>query len=97
MSDHLLNATKPVDEMAIISAELSKLAVEIEELPPCDCGNMSNEQIMRLQKIDFCSQRLQDLSSLVVLLSHKLERKENGIAQMMADNARLEYTRELFS
>jgi len=97
MIEQTVTGKVPIKDLNIISEELSKLAMEIEEIPQCECGTMSNEQIMRMQQIDFCSQRLQDLSTLISRMSTNVVSHEKDKPISLAEHARLEYTRELFS
>lgn len=81
----------------VLSNELSRIAIEIEDLPECGCQEMNNESIMRLQKIDFCSQRLQDLSTLINSLSNEFAVEPSGLSERLSEKARLEHTRDLFA
>ena len=83
--------------MEILSLEIRGIASEIETLQLCSCGQITHEQMMQMQKIDFCSQRLAQVSILVRHLA-KLEkdRKEN-LHEELRNEANLEHVRDLFA
>lgn len=52
-----------------ISAELSHIAHEIERFPIADGHSYSSDEIAMLQGIDFCSQKLKEIASLLQVIS----------------------------
>lgn len=96
-------AAKEADQMSdihvavrVITEELAKIANEIEEIPGCSCGQMDSQTMMRMQKIDFCSQRLMDLSTLIRQFSDGEAMGSEGLLAKLSQTARLEHTQNLF-
>jgi hypothetical protein len=50
--------------VGLLTSELSLIAGEIESLP-VGVGDMTPEQIVALQKIDFCRQRLMEVTKIM--------------------------------
>ena len=88
--------TKHDDAVAIIAAELIAIADDIEELPAFDPGELTNEKMMQLQKIDFCSQRLREVSKLIVEFAQQSHQDQMTLLKILAASAKLEHTRDLF-
>lgn len=95
MTDNKTN-TQHDDAINIIAAELLSIANEIEELPSFDPGELTNEKMMQLQKIDFCSQRLREVSKLVVEFAEQSHQDQITLLKILASSAKLEHTRDLF-
>jgi hypothetical protein len=88
--------TKHDDAIEIIAAELLAIANEIEELPSFDPGELTNEKMVQLQKIDFCSQRLREVSKLIVEFAEQSHQDQITLLKILASTANLEHTRDLF-
>jgi hypothetical protein len=88
--------TKHDDAIEIIAAELLAIANEIEELPSFDPGELTNEKMVQLQKIDFCSQRLREVSKLIVEFAEQSHQDQITLLKILASSANLEHTRDLF-
>ena len=84
--------------LKIISDEIMKIAEEIESLPSLTDGEITNEDMMRMQKIDFCSQKLNDLANIVshVSSTEDVEAMNADLELEMEEIAKLEYIRERF-
>ena len=78
-----------------IADELVNIANEIEDLPGASPGEFSNEEIMRLQQIDFCSQKLRDIARMVEEFDSMNELCEQKRAVKLKDFAKLEYMQKL--
>ena len=81
--------------LEVVSKELSKIAAEIEELDLVADGKMSAETIVSMQSIDFCSQRLADISALATVLSKNLSHVEDQSAEEFSSAVKLEHTQDL--
>lgn len=82
--------------LEILSNEILAISKEIENLPDSGSSTLTSEQMMRMQQIDFCSQRLVAVADLVSHLS-KLETgcKEN-LRNEIKDQIKLEHIQKLF-
>lgn len=82
--------------LEVLSNEILAISKEIENLPDSGSTTMTSEQMMRMQQIDFCSQRLVAVANLVSHLS-KLEAdcKEN-LRDEIKDHINLEHIQKLF-
>ncbi len=95
MSNQEMNgkpSSMTMEPLEILALEMAKIAMEIKDLPQCGCGEMSNEKIMQMQQVDFCSQRLHDIANLMRVLSQV----DNTISiECIAKKARLEHIRDI--
>ena len=82
--------------MEILSLEISSIAREIEDLPESALGEISYEQMVWMQQIDFCSQRLAEVSKLIKQLSSLEASSNEDLTEMMRAKANLEHVRKLF-
>ena len=84
--------------LKIISDEIIKIAEEIENLPNTAGSEMTNEDMMRMQQIDFCSQKLNDLANIVshVSSTHDADAMNADLELEMEEIAKLEYIRKCF-
>lgn len=82
--------------LEILSKEILAISREIENLPDSGSATLTSEQMIRMQQIDFCSQRLVAVANLVSHLS-KLEVgcKEN-LRTEIKDQIKLEHIQKLF-
>lgn len=82
--------------LEVLSNEILAISKEIENLPDSGSATMTSEQMMRMQQIDFCSQRLVAVANLVSHLS-KLEAdcKEN-LRDEIKGHINLEHIQKLF-
>ena len=83
--------------LQIISGELAKIADEIEDIPFATGGEISQERMIGMQRVDFCSQRLRDLSALMQLVNEELNEQPEGLFERLSDRAQLEHVRDLFA
>ena len=90
------NEETPSSVMEILSSELSSIAKEIEDLPTSGFAEISNEQMIWMQQIDFCSQRLAEVSKLIRSLSSLESSSKEDLPSVMRDQANLEHVRKLF-
>lgn len=79
----------------LIAAELRRLADEVEELPSFENGQLSSEQIVQLQKIDLCSQKLKDFAALADKIASQGSLKALKPEANIGDVVKLEYTKAL--
>lgn len=87
----------PQSVIGIIAREISAIADDIENLPAFNGGQLNDEQITLLQNIDFCSQRLKDISTLVGVLDGEVATASESLPERMVKSARIEHIRDLFS
>lgn len=87
--------TMPVLE--VLSNEILAISSEIENLPQSVSTTLTNEDMVRMQQIDFCSQRLVAVADLVAHLS-KLETGCNDTLRAeIKDQINLEHIQKLFA
>ena len=79
----------------LIGIELRKLSGEIESLPSFGNSQLTNEQIVQLQKIDFCSQKLMDLAAIADQVSNTHSLQNVDPPEDIAEAVKLEYTKAL--
>ncbi len=89
-------SANPVSVMEILSSEISSIAREIEDLPEGALGQMTHEQMVWMQQIDFCSQRLSEVSKLIRHLSALEAGSAENLTDLMRASANLEHVRNLF-
>jgi len=80
----------------ILSKEIATIAREIEDLPETSYGGITSEQMVRMQQIDFCSQRLSEVSKLMKYLSKLEEASSENLPESLRNQANLEHVRNLF-
>lgn len=80
----------------ILSSEISSIAREIEDMPEGVFGDVTNEQMVWMQHIDFCSQRLVEVSKLIKHLSDLEKGTDENLPELMKASANLEHVRNLF-
>lgn len=82
--------------MDILSKEIMAISSEIENLPAAGDGAFTNEQMMRMQQIDFCSQRLAAIADLVSHLSKLETLSSDNLKGEVRNLAKLEHIQKLF-
>lgn len=81
--------------VGMLIGELSKIAGEIEEIPVAS-GSMTNEQVVALQRIDFCRQRLLEVTKIMnKAFAESTPAALHDLHHILTDVG-LEHTREVF-
>ena len=83
--------------MDLVSSELDTIARDIEALPmPC-MENMTSEDVMNMQKIDFSNQKLRDFASLLQHVG-QLQSSGNQVDKSDLEGCvNLEYSKQLMT
>lgn len=87
--------TMPVLE--VLSNEILAISSEIENLPQSVSATLTNEDMMRMQQIDFCSQRLVAVADLVAHLSKLETGCKDKLREEIKDHINLEHIQKLFA
>lgn len=97
MSNKAINnqTNKPVLE--ILSNEILAISNEIENLPDSGSTSFTSEQMMRMQQIDFCSQRLVAVADLVSFLSKLEADTDDSLRNEVKEKINLEHIQKLFA
>lgn len=94
--DEALEKLDSVSKMIrLIAAELRQLSSDIESLPVFSDGQLTKEQIVQLQKIDFCSQKLMDFASMADKLASDQNLESLKPIDSVDKVVKLEYTKAL--
>lgn len=83
--------------LEILSNEILLISKEIENLPDSGSTTITNEQMMRMQQIDFCSQRLVAVANLVSHLSKLEVGCRENLRNEIKDQIKLEHIQKLFA
>lgn len=78
-----------------IADEIDKIADEIENLPSPSGDALTSEDIMRLQQIDFCSQKLRDIAAMVHEFESTKTLPEGEKVNKLKSFAKLEYVQKI--
>ena len=83
--------------LEIVSTEISNIAAEIENIDLMCGENLNDEKIVALQSIDFCSQRLADMSALAKFASREIENTQSDSVSGWEEVTKLEHTHKLLN
>ncbi|MBL1405487.1 MAG: hypothetical protein COC17_04185 [Hyphomicrobiales bacterium] len=83
--------------LEVLSTEILAISSEIENLPQSVSTTLTNEDMMRMQKIDFCSQRLVAVANLVAHLSKLETGCKNELREEIKDHINMEHIQKLFA
>lgn len=84
-------------QIELMAKELRQISKEVEQLPNLSNVELTNEQIVQLQKIDICSQKLADLASMADKLASNQKLKSLDAVADMSDAVTLEYMKQKLS
>ena len=83
--------------LTLLESELSRIAAEIEGIPFSGDRTLTKKEIVAYQKLDFCSQKLNDFSNVLMYLAKDTFNHGTPVSPDILKNVSLEYTKNLLT
>ena len=83
--------------MDLVSSELDQIARDIETLPMPSMDNLTSEDVMNMQKIDFSNQKLRDFASLLQHVGGLSSSGDTVNKSNLEECVNLEYSKQLMT